>query len=74
MVVANAIRHHAYLIRQLVAWLEEDVQEGGFARASSTSIFDLNAAEATLRTLADEIAERRAALIANAPKRLQAAE
>jgi hypothetical protein len=73
MTLASSIRRASYMIREIASWLQNDIELGGFAFKSSLSALDLEQAETTLRQLADQIGERRTALIENVPLAFQEA-
>ena len=71
MTIAQSIVRGSILIREVCAWIDVDVREGGYSRPGGMGETYLTMAEAVLRELADEIAERRKALLANAPSALE---
>ena len=67
MTVARSIVRTAFMVKELAAWLEDDVHKGGFCEPGSMSEMDLTLAASTFRHLADTCDERRQSLLANAP-------
>lgn len=71
MSIAQSIVRGSILIREVCAWIDVDVRDGGYSMSGGMGETYLAMAEGILRELADEIAERRKALLANAPDWLE---
>ena len=71
MTIAQSIVHASTMIKMVCEWIDHEIRDGGFSTPDSMGQTYLATAEGILRELADEIAERRKALLANAPSALE---
>ena len=71
MTIAQSIVHASTMIKMVCEWIDREIRDGGFSTPDSLGQTYLAMAESILRDCADEIAERRKALLANAPSELE---